>query len=129
MSDDRPPLNPRAKQVLEEYQRGISNKIRNTAEKKVLDVGGTEIGERDMLEATKQFSIMTSSKLRKSVIAVLVMATFALLSIQIGAFFSLPQNITQTLPVIFQLGLITPSFIVLVLMIAFAITFREDWLP
>lgn len=128
MNSERPQLTEKAKESLDEHGLRVRNTIYNIAEKRALDQGRGEISEDDILQAKRRIPIFLSTSKRKWCIRVLFPLTFAFLFAQIAASYQLFTYVEATeLPLIVQLGIVFPMFIILLFMVIFTLLFRDDW--
>jgi hypothetical protein len=128
VTDDRPPLNEKAEKALQEFYVKVKNRIHNSAEKMVLDAGGNEIGEVDVLKAVEKYPIDLPSDRRKWCIRILLAITFFLVGVQITAFYQLFNQIDAgSLTIHMQMWLILPIIFIFCLMIVFSYVFRSDY--
>lgn len=128
MGKKKTTLTQAAEKLLEEIRQSTGDRIYNIAEKKVLDETRREINETDIRQAQKSVSITDLGSNRKWAIRLLIMATFALLGIQVSAFYQLFQYMSMHgLSVVVQAWLVLPMIFFLVLVIAFTWIFKDDW--
>ena len=129
MGNKKPTLTQGARELLEEVKLSIDNRIINIAERRALDKNRREINEEDVLYARASILVKSPSSHRKWAIRTLIFVTFALLGIQVSAFYQLLQFLgSHELSVVIQALLLIPIIFILALMIFFTWIFREDWL-
>lgn len=120
MTDQRPRISQRAREILEEYKRKVAYQILHEAEGRVLQRGRTEIGEDDVEKAAKAIVPRPSSS-RKWCIRILVGLILSLLLIQFQTF----RQLTNV-PFELQIQLYFPSLILLMWIFIFSYIFREE---